>query len=793
MKRIYTYFLALIAGLSMLSCTREVISADNNGEIEEGLHLTVKTTDLSPTKADAGHTNQTEEKDGEDKYNENIINSVDYFLYNSNDLTTPVNYGRIDNVKYSNSYRVEIATDDAEVIALFGESGTKCEAYVIVNLPSSVTIEDMSLDGLKKLAFETSWHDENYGFVTPTNFVMAGQKTVTLLSRKKITVADDVVKVKRLASKITVDICIEPSIEVEKTTTAIDGKKQVRSVETWVPDLGDDYSGLLSYLNNASPKSTTSDDLYKLSDIRESIFDYALRTSIAVTEEQEYTRYEYETDSETGETTKKEVTNSYPFYQFDPFYTSPLEWDYSDPDAPFIKIVCPWKRTQTVTYTKTRDSKDDEWGEETSETVQNETQKNFYYKLTIPGTTFKKNNWYEYKVYLGLLGSDTDDTAVEVSYKYYVADWHSEIQKIETSILDSRYLSVEKDTVYLYNVESVNIPYVTSHDCKITGYEGKTTNVQHTHLDLTQSTPELSTEDIDSRYSITLDTLNKEKIIIFKKTLDNDEKSDYFDYTIDTTRFRICHADGNYGTIYYKDIVVIQYPAIYADYTLSNKRVFINEYSNYENQNNSAYNDAWRYIGALVSRSSVNGTGLNNNPNLYKLYVTVLNSEKLFIADPRVTTGSEVDNISSDKISKYRGARTDDAYQYAVAPSFMMASSCGKTDVIAYQRAYERCASYQEDGYPAGRWRLPTKGEIEFVVSLSNNGHIPTMFGARDQDTGELTGHYWCADGDWYDATTSNFYSTEGTHFVRCVYDLWYWGDDPVESAMTEAKWSDNL
>ena len=105
-----------------------------------------------------------------------------------------------------------------------------------------------------------------------------------------------------------------------------------------------------------------------------------------------------------------------------------------------------------------------------------------------------------------------------------------------------------------------------------------------------------------------------------------------------------------------------------------------------------------------------------------------------------------------------------------IAPSFIISSSWAITDPIngkdsgRFNGAIRRCASYQENGYPAGRWRLPTRAEIEFVMSLSDKDYIPVLFAGR----------YYTGDGNYY---TSEGYN--GTSIgVRCVYDLWFWGDD---------------
>ena len=99
-----------------------------------------------------------------------------------------------------------------------------------------------------------------------------------------------------------------------------------------------------------------------------------------------------------------------------------------------------------------------------------------------------------------------------------------------------------------------------------------------------------------------------------------------------------------------------------------------------------------------------------------------------------------------------------------------------------YASAWNRCAAYQEDGYPAGRWRLPTEAEIEYVNALSQRDFIPSLFYGSTP--------YWTAtpgkavaDGEIDDG-----YLSAST---RCVYDDWYWGSEPVEGAQSTFMWGD--
>ena len=96
---------------------------------------------------------------------------------------------------------------------------------------------------------------------------------------------------------------------------------------------------------------------------------------------------------------------------------------------------------------------------------------------------------------------------------------------------------------------------------------------------------------------------------------------------------------------------------------------------------------------------------------------------------------------------------------------------------MSYANAKKRCASYQEDGYPAGRWRIPTRAEIEYMVMLADDGKIPELLSTDS--------YYWGSNNTAYRAdgrtSTSNSY-------IRCVYDEWYWTDTCDKTTFT---WGD--
>ena len=137
-----------------------------------------------------------------------------------------------------------------------------------------------------------------------------------------------------------------------------------------------------------------------------------------------------------------------------------------------------------------------------------------------------------------------------------------------------------------------------------------------------------------------------------------------------------------------------------------------------------------------------------------------------------------------------------------LAPEFMIASSYGVTSPLSVDGGRRRCASYQEDGYPAGRWRVPTAAEVEYSVQLSAWGIIPILFGSEpNQTVGNASStDYWSANGIVTVTYTRqnggslkgevSFGSTANTSYIRCVYDTWYWTDKCEKTVFT---WGDRL
>ena len=145
------------------------------------------------------------------------------------------------------------------------------------------------------------------------------------------------------------------------------------------------------------------------------------------------------------------------------------------------------------------------------------------------------------------------------------------------------------------------------------------------------------------------------------------------------------------------------------------------------------------------------------------------------------TTTGEAEYRAWEEPMKILIASTEKNDGVIIAPRFIVSSFYNaQPSSLTYENCLKRAATYQEAGYPAGRWRLPTEAEIMFMVQQQINEVIPPLWGS--------TSRYWCADGRYVDVGTSGSIvsfntpaSAYSTFVNRFVYDTWYWGDEPLD------------
>jgi len=300
---------------------------------------------------------------------------------------------------------------------------------------------------------------------------------------------------------------------------------------------------------------------------------------------------------------------------------------------------------------------------------------------------------------------------------------------------------------------------------------------------------------------------DKESAIEFTHNLNNNYKDPTFDYSYYVIRFVLVHTDHPESEQYRKVQTIIQYPGIYLDRTpnpdtiVENGNASTTEHGGYVYINDGQYSeknyeDDKKPADYLWKVVCYNGGGTD----MYKISVTVLPPDQdgtgFVIGDPRSTTSViyTPNNIpyvaaryikADGKVSEEGDKRnlqvyypTDETTRTAnmIAPSFRIStrlSGSYTSTTISKEQALYRCAAFQENGFPAGRWRLPTMAEISFSSQLSANNVYAWQF----------SDDYWSANGVVnVNKATGSVTTKSGTSkaYVRCVYDSWYWGDDRV-------------
>jgi len=214
----------------------------------------------------------------------------------------------------------------------------------------------------------------------------------------------------------------------------------------------------------------------------------------------------------------------------------------------------------------------------------------------------------------------------------------------------------------------------------------------------------------------------------------------------------------------------------------------------------------WSNSSTLGGLLEITSSSSNKNPNMYVMNITTLhgNPDPYIIGDSRVTfynnslSGNNsisaptingdadeswsveanalypVGSTTKRRLSYYLPTNESDDFQWVIAPKFRVASSYAEMSSVSRENARRRCASYQERGFPAGRWRMPTYAEFKYIVWLAANNMIPPLFNKGDYSTG-----YWTAQGPYRIKDDGTLEKTDATtSWVRPIYDEWYWENE---------------
>lgn len=666
---------------------------------------------------------------GVDDLNENKIVSIHYFLYPENNFNVktsmPVYTGKKLGLSTKDSCSIQVNLTGPELNdVVFPRPYGTCNVYAIANLPDALikNPESMTIQALREIALSADFTKAKQDY-----FVMEGLGEAEIVNRKSAMSATGRVQMDRVASKISLNFDIEESVEINDVT-------YYSSPESITVEF---VNGVSNAVVGASPVAAPN------------YYSSGNRTVKA-----------------NGE-----------FYSCDSFYTYPSAWEIGDQDEPYLRVTMKW-----YTITTSVDSNNPSYN-----------YVDCYYKVILTGEEFKRNTWYDLTVGLSVLGSFEPEAEKPIEVKeivYKVTDWTDGLE-IESEIHGARYLIVDKERYDLYNQDEVRIPFFTSHTCEIVDDpDADDPNLNQAMVTYPDYSKEIPDEDAPYTWNSNSWSLRiVGKNIVFSHALRNDLSAGKGNYDTApyTITFRVRH-EGEYDDVYFRDITIVQYPAMSIE-CHPNRDLDGGYAGNYQN---TYYKDGGVCVnggkGSSANYGGIYGlAGQNKNPNMYVIKTSVLPADSEYVlGDPRSldvnnlgnnswTEAKGIESLSgaNRKLLNYYPTLTTDDARDVIAPKFRVASSYGVTGSISYTNAQYRCASYQEDGYPAGRWRLPTQSEIAFIVQLSAQQVIPELFTAGNA--------YWCAGGRVTPNSNGSVTISESTGNnnttspVRCVYDEWYW------------------
>lgn len=805
MKNLVKYTLFALVAVTLTGC---IASDFEDGTLcRDG----VLTFDLSTgdTRTLTDNNGKGDGDNDDEPLTESVIKDIQFFLYKRSADDTPssedddaIFAGKItvtpaaspDHDTYTTPAK-SISIPALTINQLFKDA-SKCDIYVIVNYLDHVgtdlttDLTKTSRQELKSLPLTFKFSGNllaNTSFVMDSELMTVSRGTGSDINKLK---ADDTIYVTRAAAKILIEVNVENSITVNG--------------ETWEPytqsenTAANDKIMTLSFFNGVKygiidDDSDTNPDGKDIKNSTANSSYYSIENMPMIQAGVDAGITNPDTSAVTRATT--------PFTPMPSLYTYTSLWNDEDSDVPYFMLTIPWRK-------KTSDN--------------SATWVNYEYKIPISKTNqFVRNKLYLIRLTVGALGDLNllDESVLEFS----VLDWKS--QDVNVSLDNPRYLVVNEHNYEMDNVEEILIPYSSSHTCEIV--EGSLTISQ---VDLLNGGNKADHGDACTADLVTID--GKTYIKVYND-LDNNLYSSGFDFTEYNISVSIQH-EGN--SAFKETVHITQYPAIYgygdenSDHSDGDAT---NDNRGYVWTNGYTYNEAGNNNTAVVTidNQSVSNFGGsqgvtgNDNDNLdaicmYVVSVSSVEGTKYVIGDPRTRTpvnswkwgtndsdntyttqwytANNLNGVSQAGPQYYyptdgdlTGEANNPTY-YMVAPKFRICSAYGAISYSqnlrnSYGNVKGRCASYQEDGYPAGRWRLPTKAEFELINVLSNKGLLPKLF-STSLDYWSAHGYGRYSSGNSLDLVHNDAYTSSVS--VRCVYDDWYWGSEPV-APKNQFTWGD--
>lgn len=437
-----------------------------------------------------------------------------------------------------------------------------------------------------------------------------------------------------------------------------------------------------------------------------------------------------------------------------PFYSYPTSWEDNPDNECYLELMIIWKNQTTNVFAP------------------------YYYRIPVNKDTKEllRNHHYKITTEVARLGSLKDTETAELTATFDIENWNE--HSLYPNLKKYSYLWVEDDNIIMENSNKITINFASSSTANVTINSVKRDNPNG------NKQAEDPNKNVSYNSNIIDVSIDNEKQIItvdVNRRTDSNDTSYKDNYRPWRITFTVTNADGISHTVN-----VEHRPAIYVIGNFNsngNNNRFV---YGVKTANSDVYGTATGNrikLGNINDISNERENATNRNMNQYKIYISVLGDDEsnYMIGDPRGVKNNLSQLTGPQNLGGLQNYHpTSSSAQNVIAPSFLIASSWGITTTLNWQGAERRCASYQENGYPAGRWRVPTEAEIKFIISLSNKGYIPALF----------QGKYYHSTGGTY---KSDNVDNNASPYVRCVYDLWFWGDDAplTGNAANTFTWGD--
>ena len=763
---------------------------------------------------------------------ERQIKRLDCFFYVKDALDKCVYYQKVENTEAKiGSQEIPFYVDESIIDAIFPGNNTTCDVVVIANYPDTddweTTYSNTSVESLKNIVlnlFEKETDGTYKHDAADKPFVMYGFKQATKGDNKN---AAGTIPLVRAASKITMRVKMPEWIEVTEIAgdSSADGTTTTLTEVRYYPHLDNDSDGKLplrtafhngvckTYLNNDYNDQLADGDYTKGGDY--------FSTGMTAYKDLIFT------DGADDETPG--------YYTCDievPFYSYARTWAKGANNAPYLALQMPWKK-----IVDGEDVIDTYYYQILVNAGGLTLNPNTWYDLIVNvGVLGSLTESVPTEI-------KSDDITYYI-LDWTKEPSQSEGDRYEDIVIkEYAYLMVPEDRIIINNSNVGYIPYDSSHPVTISmDGSSKTDEILKTTTSASAFYIDglnIRVQAINNINTSNFNTTEKPGYVTYRYNIPDNVYSPVFVYitismTVGDRTFSEKVTIVQYPPMYIipdwstlRSVYVNGDRASYTSNGLEPTDIdnyplgYINGVQNFSNNNHKKNNPMYVINVTSFTKDNVfDAPALDNSGYFVGVKTGTYNGGShtpaaqpetteysYIIGDPRVTTpdnnlggdledswttaralikedGSEVEENENytRKLKYYYPAGGEGESFRVVAPKFRIVSfnnASGK--VCTHLSAAMRCASVQEDGFPAGRWRLPTVAEIQYIIMLQEEGAIQAIFtsGSSYYATSSYsdTNHSKRIALSYRDGKVS-WNSLNANISVRCVYDEWYWGSE---------------